>query len=37
MLKGFSSNQLYDYFTEMISLYQECKDQPEQADLDSAA
>jgi DNA invertase Pin-like site-specific DNA recombinase len=37
LLKGFSSNQLYEYFSEVIALYHELKDwRPEETDLDSA-
>jgi site-specific DNA recombinase len=38
MLKGFSSNQLAEYFEELLAFYHEMKDlYPEQADLDAAA
>jgi hypothetical protein len=37
-LEGISSNQLYDYFEELVSFYHDMRDAtPEQADLRSAA
>ncbi|MDB5194718.1 MAG: hypothetical protein JWN50_732 [Parcubacteria group bacterium] len=36
-LSGISSNQLYEYFEEVIALYREMKDDPGEADVDAAA
>jgi hypothetical protein len=38
ILERFSSNQLLEYFEELLAFYHEMKDfNPEQADLDAAA